>query len=154
METVRPGSDNGKFGELCKVLNLYFYARLMSKHETPMTEWYWKRVGGLLIEEYPVISRGANQGERRLDGVIIRDAPEGRIFCERVDISGCDVVVVQAKASRLGMSLMGQTLFSLQLVKALGPASAISVALCNADDAVLRPLLEAHEGCFVEVYSP
>ncbi len=49
---------------------------------------------------------------------------------------------------------MGQTLFSLQLVKALGPTFAIAVALCTADDAVLRPRLEAHEGCFVEVNSP
>jgi hypothetical protein len=125
----------------------------MSKHETPMTEWYWRRVGGLLIEEYPVVARGVNHGVRRLDGLIISDAPTGRVYGERVDISGRDVVVVQAKARRLGMPLMGQTLFSLQLVKALGPASAIAVALCKADDAVLRPLLEAHEGCFVEVCS-
>ena len=126
----------------------------MSKHETPMTRWYWRRVGGLLIEEYPVVLPGANHGVRRLDGLIIRDAPEGRVYGKRVDISGQDVIVVQAKDSRLGMSLMGQTWFSLQLVNDLGPASAIAVALCKADDAVLRPLLEAHEGCFVEVYSP
>jgi hypothetical protein len=126
----------------------------MSKHETPMTEWYWRRVGGLLIEEYPVVLPGANHGVRRLDGLIIRDAPKGRVYGERLDVSGRDVVVVQAKNRRLGMPLMGQTLFSLQLVKALQPASVMAVALCKADDAVLRPLLEAHEGCFVEVYAP
>jgi len=100
-----------------------------------------------------VVLSGANHGVRRLDGLIIRDAPQGRVHGERVDISGRDVVVVQTKNRRLGMSLMGQTLFSLQLVKDLGPASAIAVALCKADDAVLRPLLEAQEGCFVEVHS-
>ncbi len=119
-----------------------------------MTEWYWRRVGGLLIEEYPVVLPGANHGVRRLDGLIIRDAPKGRVYGERLDVSGRDVVVVQAKNRRLGMPLMGQTLFSLQLVKALQPASVMAVALCKADDAVLRPLLEAHEGCFVEVYAP
>ena len=125
----------------------------MSKHETPMIEWYWERVGGLLVEEYPVVLRGSSHGWRRLDGLIIRDAPQERVSGDLLDISGRDVIVVQAKARRLGMPLMGQTLFSLDLVRALGPASATSVALCTADDSVLRPLLETHEGCFVEVYA-
>ena len=125
----------------------------MSKHETPMVEWYWERVGGLLVEEYPVVPRGSSHGLRRLDGLIIRDAPKERVYGELLDISGRDVIVVQAKARRLGMPLMGQTLFSLDLVRALGPRSATAVALCTADDSVLRPLLEAHEGCFVEVYA-
>lgn len=125
----------------------------MSKHETPMIEWYWERVGGLLIEEYPIVLPGPSHGGRRLDGLVIRDAPRERVYGERLDISGRDVIVVQAKARRLGMPLMGQTLFSLELVKVLGPSSAIAVALCRADDAVLRPLLEAHEGCFVELYA-
>lgn len=119
-----------------------------------MTEWFWNRIGGLLIEEYPVVLSGSSHGRRVLDGLIIRDAPDGRAFGERVDISGRVVVVVQAKARRLGMPLMGQTLFSLDLVKALGPRTAISVAVCKADDTVLRPLLKSHEGCFVEVYAP
>lgn len=51
----------------------------MSKYETPMIDWYWRRVDGLLVEEYPVASRGANQGPRRLDGLIIRDALEERV---------------------------------------------------------------------------
>lgn len=126
----------------------------MSKHETPMIEWFWERVGGLLIEEYPIVLPGPSHGGRRLDGLIIRDAPRERVYGERLDISGRDVIVLQAKARRLGMSLMGQTLFSLHLVEALGPSSAISIALCKADDDVLRPLLEAHEGCFVEVHWP
>ena len=125
----------------------------MSKHETPMIEWYWERVGGLLVEEYPVVLRGSSHGLRRLDGLIIRDAPKERVYGELLEISGRHVIVVQAKARRLGMPLMGQTLFSLELVKALGPRAAISVAVCKADDTVLRPLLESHEGCFVEVYA-
>ena len=118
-----------------------------------MIEWYWERVGGLLIEEYPIVLPGPSHGGRRLDGLVIRDVPRERVYGERLDISGRDVVLVQAKARRLGMPLIGPTLFSLELVKVLGPASAIAVALCKADDAVLRPLLEAHEGCFVEAYA-
>jgi hypothetical protein len=54
------------------------------------------------------------------------------------------VIVVQAKASRLGMYLMGQALFSAELIRRFRPASVRSVALCTADDAVLRPLLEPY----------
>ena len=46
----------------------------------------------------------------------------------------------------------------IDAVNALGekrrwlPRSIRSVALCTADDAVLRPLLEQHKGCEVRVY--
>ena len=48
----------------------------MSKHETPMIEWYWERVGGLLVEEYPVVPRRSSHGLRRSDGLIIRNVPQ------------------------------------------------------------------------------
>jgi len=57
----------------------------MSKHETPMVEWYWERVGGLLVEEYPVVPRASSHGLRRLDGLIIRDAPRERVYGELLD---------------------------------------------------------------------
>jgi hypothetical protein len=57
---------------------------------------------------------------------------------------GEEVIVLQAKSSRLGMYLMGQALFSRELVKRFNPASVRSVALCKRDDAILRPLLESH----------
>jgi hypothetical protein len=49
--------------------------------------------------------------------------------------------VVQAKAHRLGIYLMGQILFSAQLMKRFKPASILAVALCNKDDSVLKPSL-------------
>jgi hypothetical protein len=53
------------------------------------------------------------------------------------------------------MSLMGQALFSAELLRGrFKPASVEAVALCAKDDAVLRPLLEAHEGCRVVVLPP
>ncbi len=56
---------------------------------------------------------------------------------------GCpwEVIVVQAKAKRLGLYLMGQTLFSAELIKRFNPASVKSVALCSKGDSELEPLL-------------
>ena len=59
-----------------------------------------------------------------------------------ISIEGKDVIVVQAKAGRLGMYVMGQGVFSLGLMKRLKPKSVRSVILCEDDDAVLGPLLK------------
>jgi len=127
----------------------------MSKHETPMTRWYWGQVGGLLLEEYLVVPKAPDQGQRLLDGLIILGKPSeiasrGTPF----DICGHDVVCIQAKNSRLGMHLMGQALFSRDLVRSMGARSVVSVALCTASDRALAPLLEAHDNCFVIVCPP
>lgn len=45
----------------------------MSKHETQMTRWYWQQVGGILIEEFPVLHRGSSWSHRLLDGLIIKN---------------------------------------------------------------------------------
>ena len=58
----------------------------------------------------------------------------------------------QTKASRLGMNLMGQCLFSRDLVIGLGAKTVRSIALCTQDDFTLRPLLEQHQGCEVVVF--
>jgi hypothetical protein len=78
--------------------------------------------------------------------------PKSISASQNVDITGKDVIVIQTKAKRLGMYLMGQCLFSRDIVVQLGVNSVKSVALCTKDDAVLRPLLEAHEGCEVVVF--
>ena len=123
----------------------------MSKNETPMTRWYWKQVGGTLIEEFVVVNRGAGRGKRVLDAIIL-PSEEFRIAKQHeVSIEGKDVVVVQTKAGRLGMHLLGQALFSAQLVQCFHPRSVLSVALCSKDDAVLRPLFEQHPGMKVVV---
>jgi hypothetical protein len=124
----------------------------MSKHETPITRWYWEKIGGLLIEEFPVVKASPGQGPRYLDGLIVLGESKSRASSRDFDIKGRDVIVIQTKAKRLGMYLMGQCLFSRDLVLKLGAKSVRSVALCTKDDAVLRPLLEAHEGCEVVVF--
>ena len=79
----------------------------MSKRETPMTEEYWKTVGGILIEEYPVVRQGRDQGRRLVDGLIIHGPDTRRAMpSEFPDIAGLDVTVVQTKASRLGMYVL------------------------------------------------
>jgi hypothetical protein len=82
----------------------------MSKHETPMTRRYWKRVGGTLLEEYLVVpSRPPGVGRRMIDAVIIEDG-DHRIAsrAESVSFDGHDIIIVQTKASRLGMYLLGR----------------------------------------------
>lgn len=118
----------------------------MSKHETLMTRWYWQQVGGTLIEEFVAVERSATCGRRLLDGVIIQDG-EFKIARQfEVSIEGKDIIVIQTKASQLGMYLMGQALFSAELMKRFNPRSTRSIALCNRDDDILRPLLEQHLG--------
>ena len=91
---------------------------------------------------------------RLLDGVIVEDG-EHRIARQfEVSLKDKDAIVVQMKAGRLGMNLMGQAFFSAQLVCAFGPRSVVSVALCNRDDSALRPLIEQYLGMRVVVCPP
>ena len=127
----------------------------MSRRETPMTRWYWEKVGGTLIEEFMAVPRSTGQARRLLDGLIVLGEKRERVPSGTgIDIAGKDVIVIQAKNMRLGMYLMGQTLFSAELVRRFNPKSVVSVALCAADDALLRPMLESHAGCKVVVCPP
>lgn len=123
----------------------------MSKHETPMTRWYWQQVGGTLIEEFIAVKGTSDCGVRVLDGVIIKDGDLRIAKQSEVSLEGKDVIVVQTKANRLGMSLMGQAFFSAQLIKRFNPRTVISVALCNQDDSELRPLFEQYPSMKVVV---
>lgn len=116
----------------------------MSKHETPMTRWYWQQVGGTLIEEFVAVKGTSNCGVRVLDGVIIQDGDFTIVKQSEVSFEGKDVIVIQTKAGRLGMYLMGQAFFSAQLIRRFNPRSVISVALCSQDDSELRPLFEQY----------
>ena len=127
----------------------------MSKHETPMTEWYWREVlkKGTLIKEYVAVERtkdGSN-ASRYLDGLVILDDPFEISDDVKRDITGRDVVIIQSKNKQLGMYLMGQALFSRELILKKKPKSVRSVAVCRKDDKVMRELLEAHHGMEVRV---
>lgn len=116
----------------------------MSKRETPMIEKYWNEVGGVLIKEFLLVPHGDGHGYRRADAIIIQgedkvDIPTGK---RDISLEGKDVIVVQAKANRLGMHLMGQGLFSYELIKKYhNPKSVQSVLLCTENDIRLNDIL-------------
>ena len=101
----------------------------MSKRETPLTRRYWQEIGGTLIEEFPAGRRGPNQGRRLLDGVVILDSPHLIANHREVEIENRDIVVLQTKASRLGMYLLGQALFSRHLMMPLAEEYGIKVVV-------------------------
>lgn len=114
----------------------------MSKLERPMILQFWKSVGGTLVTEFQAIARMPGAGRRLLDAVILPRLPKKEAHRRDVSIDGEDVIVVQAKAHRLGMYLMGQALFSAELLRRhFKPKSIRSVILCSKDDSVLRALL-------------
>ena len=86
-----------------------------------------------------------------IDGIIIKDEVRRIALQHEVSLQGKDIIIVQAKASRLGMNVMGQAFFTTELMRAFNPRSIVSVALVLKDDAILRPLLERHEGMQVVV---
>lgn len=117
-----------------------------------MTRRYWNQVDGTLIEEFPAVRRTEGCGQRLMDGVILLNGPLKIAHWRDVDLQEQDIVVVQAKRGRLGMYLMGQTFFSAELMKRFGPRSIRSVALCEAHDSVLGPILEWYPNMEVVIY--
>ncbi len=113
----------------------------MSKYEDPMICWYWDRVGGTLCKEFTAVRKGGNCERRSLDAIILPKKPKGTQY--EPTLQDQHVIVVQAKANRLGMPLMGQTLFSGMLVKQnFNPGPLMSVALCKEKNPELHRLLK------------
>ena len=119
-----------------------------------MTHWYWKQVGGTLIEEFCAVRRSGTCGVRLLDGVIIKGGKFRIAKQSEVSLEGQDIVIVQTKNDRLGMYLMGQAFFSAQLMRRFHPRSIESVALVAKDDDILRPLFEQYPAMRVVVCPP
>lgn len=87
-----------------------------------------------------------------MDHVIVLDGPHKIVKKSEVDIQGKDIIVVQTKAYRLCMYLMGQAVFSKELMKRYKPRSIKSVAICTKSDSVLEPLLKRFDDVEVVVY--
>jgi len=132
----------------------------MSKHETPMTRWYWRTVNkrkGLLIEEFPAVKRDGSAGKnkRHIDGVIVLGEKAERRGPRKGDrelVKGKRVIVIQSKARRLGMSLIGQVVVSRELLKDLKAKVVKSVGVCREDDQILRDVLGRFKKCEAVVY--
>jgi hypothetical protein len=104
-----------------------------------------------LIEEFCAVRGSRLSGIRLLYGFIVKNGPFVIARQSEVVLKDQDIIVVQAKASRLGMYLMGQAFFSVQLMRAFEPRSVESVALVLRDDEVLRPLFGQYTGLCVVV---
>jgi hypothetical protein len=114
-----------------------------------MIQEWWAQAGipGALAEEFTIVRRQAPVQVRRLDAIaVLDDGPPGRTI-DRTQVPplrGRDVVVVQAKASKLSEGLCGQAIGSIFLAERHEPASIRSVLVCAGDDPVLHPLVESH----------
>ena len=116
----------------------------MSKHETWRTREYWKKVGGLLIEEFEAVKGSKKHGKRLTDGLIVLNEPMALHPYKTYDIQGKDVIVIQTKRGRLGMYLLGQAYFSKFLIEFHKPKSIRTVAICGKDDPIMNRLAKKH----------
>lgn len=114
----------------------------MSRHETWRTRKYWKKIGGLLIEEFVAVQKGLDNGARLIDGVIVLGEQTKIHYSNFYDIEGKDIICIQTKRGRVGMYLMGQAFFSVELLRLFKPKSIRSVLICGKDDVILRPICE------------
>jgi hypothetical protein len=122
-------------------------------NETPMLLRYRQVRGGSLLLEYPPIpTRGPGAATRKVDGVLLPDVAEletsrgrSRVFDwelatarERLAldelVAGSKTEILQAKNSRLGPYLIGQTLFSRDLMR-----SSVGVAIAGPASRELLP---------------
>ena len=126
-----------------------------------MTRWYWRTVNkrqGLLIEEFPAVKRdgAAGKNKRHIDGVIVLGMKAERRGPRKGDrelVKGKRVIVIQSKARRLGMGLIGQVVVSRELLDDLGADVIKSVGVCKEDDKVLHSILRRFKKCEAVVYS-
>jgi hypothetical protein len=99
---------------------------------------------GTLMFEYRGVKRSADNTGRWIDGVILLDGSDGvsETGVPFPSVRKQEVVVIQAKAARLGMGLLGQALFSTMLMEReeVGAKVVESIALCSKSDAVLEAL--------------
>ncbi|HYX72062.1 MAG TPA: hypothetical protein VE732_04770 [Nitrososphaera sp.] len=116
----------------------------MSKRERPFIEKYWQRIGGTIVFEFPMVRGSATCGKRHLDALILPNRETKIANALDVSLAGEDIIIVQAKDNRLGMYLMGQAVFSVELMRRFNPKSIRSIALCTKDCSVLRPLLDKY----------
>ena len=125
-----------------------------------MTRWYWRTINkrqGLLIEEFPAVKRDGTTGKnkRHIDGVIVlgeKAERRGPLKGDRELVKGKEVIVIQSKARRLGMGLIGQVVVSRELLKDLKAKVVKSVGVCRQDDQLLHKVLRRFKKCEAVVY--
>ena len=130
----------------------------MSKRHSELRDQYWAenwKKDGILIREFHVVKTTEKQGKRAIDGVIVLDG-NPRSLDHSVNHGqydrGCkqkrhlcirdkEVVVVQVKTTGLDLPLLGQALFSRELMEVYhGAKVRETVAVCTKNDAALEPI--------------
>jgi hypothetical protein len=114
----------------------------MSRNETWRTRKYWESVGGLLIEEFCAIHGclDGTIGKRLIDGIIVLGEEKARQTGGSFNFKDKDIIIIQTKSKRLGMTLMGQAYFSREIMKKFEPRSIRTVTLCGKGDIELEKL--------------
>jgi hypothetical protein len=123
----------------------------VSKHETWRTRKYWDQTGGLLIEEFVVVNQTKIQGRRVIDGIVVLNENKAIHKGNTYNLADRDVVIIQTKNGRIGMSLLGQAYFSRFLIERMKPRSIQCVAICGKTDAVMEELAKQHNIEIVEM---
>ena len=120
----------------------------MNTPERRMIRKYWQEVvGGLIIWEFTMVNKTEDVGGRYLDALILpnqerREASKFEISDDM--IKNQDIILVQAKNKRLGMAVLGQAVFSVELMRKFSPLSIRSIALCTGNDKILENLLKPY----------
>lgn len=112
-----------------------------------LTWWEESGLSGLLAEEYPLVAKHGPVQRRRVDAVAVTSAGNGRSIIDWRDVpdlTGQDIVVVQAKVGPITAPLIGQAVGSLWLAQRHDPRSVRSVLLCSADEPLLTAVAEDH----------
>jgi hypothetical protein len=103
---------------------------------------YWHTTRGTLILDYPLIDGSETSAPYAVPAIILPKGQFRQLQGERVSLEGEDVIVLHSRKGRVGMAIMGRALFSAQLtMERYKPKSVRSIALCDASDSVLGPLL-------------
>ena len=109
--------------------------------------WNERAHSETLISEFIAVRGGGDRGRRSIDAVIVHDGKSRWLRNSDYspkEIAGKEITVIQAKLGRLGMNLLGQALFSKELMQKFRPRCIKTIALCEDSDAVLAPLAKKH----------
>lgn len=114
-----------------------------SAAENAVLDEVWKEVGGELVQEFmvPTVPRQP----RRIDGIFVLDDPR-RPLPPRAPsaLRGRDVVLCQAKAGRLDLGVLGQTLFSAELIREYAPRNLRLIAAAAESDPFVERMLDSY----------
>ena len=105
-----------------------------------------------MIEKFQAIAGNAKDGvgKRLIDGIIVLGQDTRIQTGGTYEFRNKDIIVVQAKAKRLGMYLMGQAFFSREIMKRYMPNSIMTVAICAKGDPEMEAICAMY-GIEVEV---